>query len=160
MSRSKEPPRKEDKLETSYSAKAPLPAIAITYLAPSVRSKDAPALSLAEEILSGGASSRLYQAMVYEQQVAQAVSCSADLHEDLGLLVFRAVLASGKPVEVAKKSLTEQIENRAQERRDGGGTRQGEEPRAHVKTAGTRDGQRQGERARRSRGDLWRCQRG
>jgi zinc protease len=107
----KEPPRKEDKVETSYSAKAPLPAIAVTYLAPSVRSKDAPALSLAEEILAGGASSRLYQAMVYEQQIAQAVSCSADLHEDLGLLVFRAVLASGKPVENAKKALADQIEN-------------------------------------------------
>lgn len=107
----KEPPRREDKLETSYSAKAPLPAIAVTYLAPSVRSKDAPALSLAEEILAGGVSSRLYQAMVYEQQVAQGVSCSADLHEDLGLLIFRAVLASGKPVESAKKSLADQIEN-------------------------------------------------
>jgi zinc protease len=107
----KEPPRKADKIETSYSAKAPLPAIALTYLAPSVRSEDAPALSLAEEILAGGASSRLYQAMVYEQQIAQAVSCSADLHEDLGLLVFRLVLASGKPVETAKKSLTDQIDN-------------------------------------------------
>jgi len=106
-----EPPRKEDKLETSYSAKAPLAAIAITYLAPSVRSKDAPALSLVEEILAGGVSSRLYQAMVYEQQVAQGVSCSADLHEDLGLLVFRAVLASGKSIEIGKKSLTDQIEN-------------------------------------------------
>jgi len=107
----KEPPRKEDKLEKSYSAKAPLPAIAITYLAPSVRSKDGPALSLAEEILSGGSSSRLYQALVYEQQVAQSISCGADLHEDLGLLVFRAILASGKPVEIAKKSLTDQIDN-------------------------------------------------
>jgi zinc protease len=107
----KEPPRKEDKLETSYSAKAPLPAIAITYLAPSVQSKDAPALELAEEIMSGGSSSRLYQSLVYEQQVAQSVSCNADLHEDLGLLVFRAILASGKPVEIAKKSLTDQIDN-------------------------------------------------
>ncbi|HWM25145.1 MAG TPA: pitrilysin family protein [Chthoniobacterales bacterium] len=107
----KEPARTQDKLETSYSAKAPLPAIALTYLLPSVRSKDAPALSLAEEILAGGASSRLYQALVYEQQIAQAVTCSADLREDLGLLVFRMVLASGKPVAEAKKSLTDQIEN-------------------------------------------------
>ncbi len=76
-----------------------------------MRSKDAPALSLAEEILAGGASSRLYQALVYEQQIAQAVTCSADLREDLGLLVFRVVLASGKPVAEAKKSLTDQIEN-------------------------------------------------
>ena len=88
-----------------------MPAIAITYLAPSVRSKDAPALSVAEEILAGGVSSRLYQALVYEQQVAQSVSCGADLHEDLGLLVFRAILASGKPVEIAKKSLADQIDN-------------------------------------------------
>ena len=107
----KEPPRKQDELKTSYSAKAPLPAIALTYLLPSVRSKDAPALSLAEEILAGGASSRLYQALVYEQQIAQAVSCSADLRADLGLLVFRMVLASGKPVAEAKKSLADQIEN-------------------------------------------------
>src|ERR1051325_10266212 len=106
-----EPERKVDKLETTYSAKAPLPALAVTYLAPSIRSKDTPALAVAEEILAGGESSRLYQALVYEQQVAQAVNCNADLHEDLGLLVFRIVLASGKPVEVAKKALMEQIDN-------------------------------------------------
>jgi zinc protease len=109
--RVKEPPRKEDKLEKSYSVKAPLPAVAITYLAPSVRSKDAPVLAVADEILSGGSSSRLYQALVYEQQVAQSVTCGADLHEDLGLFVFRMILASGKPVEVAKKSLTDQIDS-------------------------------------------------
>jgi len=107
----KEPERKTDRLETTYSSKAPLPAIAITYLAPSVRSKDGPALSLAEEIMSGGSSSRLYQSLVYEQQVAQNISCSADLQEDLGLLVFRAILASGKPVDAAKKALTDQIDN-------------------------------------------------
>lgn len=107
----KEPARAKDKLETSYSAKVPLPAIALTYLLPSVRTKDAAALLLAEEILAGGASSRLYQAMVYEQQIAQGVTCSADLREDLGLLIFRLVLASGKSVTEAKKSLTDQIEN-------------------------------------------------
>jgi zinc protease len=107
----KEPPRKENKVETTYSTKTPLAAIAVTYLAPSVRSKDAPALALAEEILAGGVSSRLYQAMVYEQQIAQSASCSADLHEDLGLLVFRAIISSGKPLERAKKSLADQIDN-------------------------------------------------
>ncbi len=43
----------------------------MTYLAPSVRSEDEAALDLADEILSGGQSSRLYQSLVYEQQVAQ-----------------------------------------------------------------------------------------
>jgi zinc protease len=105
-----EPPRKEDKHEVLVSAKAPLPAFAVTYLGPSVRSNDEPALELAEEILSGGRSSRLYQSLVYEQQVAQSASFNADLREDLGLLVFRVIVASGKSLPEAKKSLNDQIE--------------------------------------------------
>src|SRR4029453_7039003 len=60
-----EPARKEDRHEVLSSAKAPLPAFALTYLAPSVRSADEPALELADEILSGGQSSRLYRSLVY-----------------------------------------------------------------------------------------------
>jgi len=105
-----EPPRKEDRHEVLSSAKAPLPAFAVTYLAPSVRSKDEPALDLADEILSGGQSSRLYQSLVYEQQVAQRASFDADLREDLGLLTFRVIVASGKSLPEAEKSLNDQIE--------------------------------------------------
>jgi zinc protease len=106
----KEPPRKSDKRETTYSERAPLPAIAVTYLGPSVRSNEVPALSLVGEILSGGESSRMYQSMVYEQQVVQSVSCDTDMREDLGLLSFRLVLASGKTVAEAEKSLNLEIE--------------------------------------------------
>jgi zinc protease len=105
-----EPPRKDDRHEVLSSAKAPLPAFAVTYLAPSVRSKDEPALDLADEILSGGQSSRLYQSLVYEQQVAQRASFDADLREDLGLLTFRVIVASGKSLPEAEKSLNDQIE--------------------------------------------------
>jgi zinc protease len=105
-----EPPRKEDRHEVLFSAKAPLPAFAVTYLAPSVRSDDEAALDLADEILSGGQSSRLYQSLVYEQQVAQHVSFSADLREDLGLLTFRVIVAGGKSLPEAEKSLNDQIE--------------------------------------------------
>jgi zinc protease len=48
--------------------------------------------------------------MVYEQQVVQSVSCDADLREDLGLLVFRLILASGKTIADAEKSLSNEIE--------------------------------------------------
>ena len=105
-----EPARKEDRREVMSSAKAPLPAFAQTYLAPSVRSADEPALELADEILSGGQSSRLYQSLVYEQQVAQGASFDADLREDLGLLTFRVIVAGGKSLAQAEKSLNEQIE--------------------------------------------------
>ncbi|HZE13146.1 MAG TPA: insulinase family protein, partial [Chthoniobacterales bacterium] len=107
----KEPPRKSDKRETTYSPRAPLPAVAFTYLAPSVRSDDAPALSLAAEILAGGDSSRLYEKMVYEQQVVQSVSCDADLREDLGLFIFRLILASGKTIAQAENSLNREIDD-------------------------------------------------
>ena len=106
----KEPPRKEDKRVVVYSPKVPLPAVAVTYLAPSIRSKDAPALQLADEILSGGDSSRLYQSLVYEQQIAQAASFSADLREDAGLLTMRLIVASGKNPADAEKALTEQLD--------------------------------------------------
>jgi zinc protease len=62
------------------------------------------------EILSGGESSRMYESMVYEQQVVQSVSCDTDLREDLGLLAFRLVLASGKSIAEAEKSLNAEIE--------------------------------------------------
>jgi zinc protease len=104
-----EPPRKEDKQVVEYSPKAPLPAIAITYLAPSIRSADAPALQLADEILAGGESSRLYQSLVYEQQLAQRASFDADLNEDLGLLTLRMILASGKSPADALKSLSAEM---------------------------------------------------
>lgn len=107
----KEPPRKADKRDTTYSPRAPLPAMAITFLAPSIRSSDSPALSLAAEILAGGDSSRLYEKMVYEQQVVQSVSCDADLREDLGLVVFRLILASGKTIPEAENSLNKEMDD-------------------------------------------------
>jgi zinc protease len=106
----KEPPRKADRRETTYSPRAPLPAVALTYLGPSIRNNDSSALSLVAEILAGGDSSRLYRTMVYEQQVVQSVSCDADLREDLGLLIFRLILASGKTIADAEKSLSNEIE--------------------------------------------------
>jgi zinc protease len=53
----------------------------------------------------------MYQKMVYEQQVVQSVSCDSDLREDLGLLVFRLILASGKTIAEAEKSLNNEIDD-------------------------------------------------
>src|SRR5438552_6793697 len=106
-----EPARKEDAVSVMYSPKAPLPAFAVTYLAPSIRSEDTPALDIADAIRSEGESSRLYQSLVYQQQIATRVSFSADRREDLGLLTFRLVLASGKSVHEVEKALDTQIDN-------------------------------------------------
>jgi len=106
----KEPPRKEEKRIVEYSPKVPLPGMAITWLAPSIRSDDTPALELAAEILSGGESSRLYQSLVYEQQIVQQASFSADLNEDLGLLNVTMILASGKTPADAEQALHAQLD--------------------------------------------------
>lgn len=107
----KEPSREKDQQFVQYSPKVPLPAVAVTYLAPSIRSQHAPALDLASEILSGGESSRLYQSMVYQQQVVQRVTFDADLNEDLGLITVRMILASGKTPAEAEKSLMDQLQS-------------------------------------------------
>ena len=86
------------------------PAVAVTYLGPAARSEDALALEIAQEILAGGESSRLYQRLVYEKALAQSVEFQADLREDLGLLTFQVVLASGKKVADAERALFAEIE--------------------------------------------------
>jgi len=104
----KEPQRTEEKRFAEYGPNVPLPAVAITYLAPRVASEDASALRVAESILSGGESSRLYQSLVYRQQIAQEAFAQADLREDPGLFVLGAILASEKqPAEVEKALLAE-----------------------------------------------------
>jgi zinc protease len=105
----REPERKSQKRYTEYGPNVPLPAVATTYLVPSVQSEDAPVLNLAQAILSAGESSRLYQSLVYRQQVAQEAFASADLREDAGLFIMGAILASGKKPEEAERALLAEI---------------------------------------------------
>jgi len=105
-----EPPRKEDIRKNISSPKAPLAAFAVTYLAPSIRSEDNYALSLLDTILAGGDSSRLYQSLVYQQQIAARVGFDSDLRQDLGLLNFRIIVPSGKSLGDAEKALDVEIQ--------------------------------------------------
>jgi len=104
-----EPPRSAEQRIREYDARVPLPAIAVTYLAPPIASDETPALTLLASILGGGESSRLYQALVYEKELAQSADFSADLRSDLGLLTTQLVLASGVPVAKAEAALREEF---------------------------------------------------
>ncbi len=104
-----EPERTKEKRVTVKAPNVPLPAVAITYLAPPAKDKDIPALQVASAILSGGESSRLYKELVRNQQVAQEVSFSVDAKTDKGLMYFFAILASGKAPEMAEKSLLAEL---------------------------------------------------
>jgi zinc protease len=104
-----EPERTAEKRYTVKAPNVPLPAVAITYLAPTAKSPDAAALNISEAILSNGESSRLYQELVYKQQIAQEASFSFDEHVDKGLMYFTATLASGKTPDMAEKSLLAEL---------------------------------------------------
>ncbi len=73
----------------------PFPATAINFQAPVSKSEDIPVLLLAETILSGGESSRLYQEIIRNQQIAQEASFNLDLKVDGGLLSFVGIASEG-----------------------------------------------------------------
>ena len=105
----KEPARTAEKRVTVTGPNVPLPAVAISYLSPPVTADDSYALRVGESILSGGESSRLYQSLVYTQQVAQEAFGSADLREDPGLFVLGAILAGDKKPEEAERALLAEL---------------------------------------------------
>ena len=105
----KEPPRAKEKRFDEHGPNVPLPAIAMTWLIPPASSPDAEALSLIGAILGHGESSRLYQSLVYRQQIAQDVSADAELRENTGILVVTATLASGKTTAAVEKALRGEV---------------------------------------------------
>jgi zinc protease len=104
-----EPERAAEKRHRMTAPNVPFPAVAITYLAPTSKDKDEPALRVAETILSGGESSRLYQELVYKQQLAQEASFVADIRVDRGLLYLLGIASEGKTAEALEESLLAEL---------------------------------------------------
>ncbi|HEX6719165.1 MAG TPA: pitrilysin family protein [Pyrinomonadaceae bacterium] len=104
----KEPPRKSEMRLTEHGSND-LPAVGLTYLTPRQGDPDSDVLRVADVILSGGESSRLYHSLVYTQQLAAEVNSSAETREDASLFVLTAVLSEGKKPEDAEKSLLAEI---------------------------------------------------
>jgi zinc protease len=105
----KEPARTGESRSVEFGQNVPLPAVAFTYLVPPKSDPDIDALRVAEVILSGGESSRLYRSLVYEQQLAQEASAQTDLREDASLFDFIAILASEKKPEDVERALLAEI---------------------------------------------------
>ncbi len=87
----------------------PFPAVAITVLGPRSDDPDIPALRVANKILSGGKSSRLYQSLIYKQQIAQEASFGLDNKVDGGLLYFTATASEGKKAPELEKALLAEL---------------------------------------------------
>ena len=104
-----EPPKTREMRFEKTAPNVPFPAVAITVLGPRSDDADIPALRVADKILSGGASSRLYQSLIYKQQIAQEASFGLDNKVDGGLLYFTAIASEGKKAPELEKALLAEL---------------------------------------------------
>ncbi|MFN3521305.1 MAG: M16 family metallopeptidase [Phenylobacterium sp.] len=104
-----EPPRTKAGVYTGYGPNVPLPAVLITWLGPKAADPDAPALKVLDAILSGGKSSRLYNSLVYDQQIAAEVYSAADLPQQPGMFVVGAIMSAGQTVDAGEKALLAEV---------------------------------------------------
>jgi predicted Zn-dependent peptidase len=73
------------------------------------------AAELITDILSGGGSSRLYQALVKEQQLFSNIECYHFGSTDAGLLTIEGKLVKGVQMEAADKAVLAELEKLQQE---------------------------------------------
>jgi zinc protease len=104
-----EPARTAARTVMAYGPNVPLPAVAMTWLGVPATHPDAPALRVLDGILSTGKSSRLYNSLVYEQQVATTIFSDAEPNAQPGLVYVGAILAGGKTVEGVEKALAAEV---------------------------------------------------
>ena len=104
-----EPVRTAATTRTVYEANTPLPAVLISYHIPADKSPDTPAITVLNAILATGESSRLYETLVYRDQLAQSAATFLDTKQATGNLVAYAILADGKTAAAGEAALKAQI---------------------------------------------------
>ncbi len=106
----KDPPQAGER-RISVRKEAQLPFLVMGYRIPNLRDPDAYVLEVINTILSGGKSSRLYQKLVLEKQLAlETDSENALLSKDPALFYVYATPLPGKQVGEVEKALEEEIE--------------------------------------------------
>ena len=103
----KEPPQTKEKRVTLQQP-WPLPAVVVAYHITNDGNPDSYPLHIAAKLLSDGQTSRIYQKLVYEKQLAVAAFGSANLIEDPNLFYAVAIVQPGKsPQEVTDVLIAE-----------------------------------------------------
>jgi len=100
-----EPPQTEERLVKKSYSNTPLPAVVIGYKIPARYSPDAYPLDLASNILAGGESSRLYQTLVYKEQMAVQSGGFGNFTEDPNLFWVYAIMNQGHTAEEGEKAV-------------------------------------------------------
>lgn len=104
-----EPRQKAPRL-LEVEADVPLDAFYKTWHMASRLSKGYYAADLLSDILSGGGSSRLYQALVKEKQLFSQIDCSHMGSVDAGLLTIEGKLVKGVKMQQAEAAVQEEVE--------------------------------------------------
>jgi len=116
---SQPPPPKVDAVEPKQTAErrltiddalARLPRLDMAYHRPGMDSPDDEALSVLATVLSSGRSSRFYQAIVREKQLAPNVMASAGSSRGPGLFRVTGLAAPGKTLEALEAAIDVEIE--------------------------------------------------
>ena len=105
----REPPRTRAGVFDGYGPNVPLPAVVLSWQGVAASDPDAPALKVLDAILSAGKSSRLYNSLVYKQQIAAEAFSNADLPHDPGLVMVGAIMASGHTIAEGEAALLAQV---------------------------------------------------
>jgi predicted Zn-dependent peptidase len=105
-----EPPQKEERRLTIDDPLARLPRIDMAYKIPPAMSPDEDALSVLGTVLAGGRSSRLYEQVVRQKQLAPAISAGAGTNRGPSLFRVIATASPGKSVEDIERAVDAEIE--------------------------------------------------
>jgi zinc protease len=100
-----EPPQTEERVVNKSYSNTPLPAVVIGYKIPARYTPDSYSLDLAANILAGGESSRLYQTLVYKDQIAVQAAGFGNFTEDPNLFWAYAIMNQGHTAEEGQKAV-------------------------------------------------------
>ena len=109
------PPQTSERTETMQDPLAPRPAFHLGWHIPPSREADHYALEMMGLILGDGESSRLYQQLVKEEEIAQEIFVGTDDRRGPDLFSVWAILAEGHTGEEARELIYAQLENVAEE---------------------------------------------
>src|ERR1700735_5390097 len=100
-----EPPQTAERVAKKSYSHTPLPAVVIGYKIPARYAPDSYSLDLASNILAGGESSRLYQTLVYKEQIAVQAAGFGNFTEDPNLFWAYAIMNQGHTAEEGRKAV-------------------------------------------------------
>jgi zinc protease len=109
-----EPPHEKER-RINHTKAVPLPAYVAGYYIPADGHPDSYPLTIASNILSQGRSSRIYQSLVYDKQLAIQADAGGDFREDPNLFFAILILNRGASMSAAEAALNAELARMASE---------------------------------------------